>query len=205
MEANDMAAMREAMREALGKVNEIYDILSKPCIVIEDARQACREARAVLIPAIDKPPRQCDVGTADNAKSRPEAIVNAIKPFDVHGDTEVKSAYDLIALVQRAIGDIQVETRGNFNPRKHAFTISVIASFAHLLNERLCGRCTARDWLIREYGLCTIGIIADTPEYIVKVKVFMNDFLREFEARRKNFATDTNGKGVSERRETERI
>lgn len=137
--------------------------------------------------------------TADNAKSRPEAIVNAIKPFAVYGDTEVKSAYDLIALVQRAIADIQVETRGNFNPRKHAFTISVIASFAHLLNEPLCGMCTARDWLIREYGLCTIGIIADTPEYIVKVNVFMNDFLREFEARRKTFDTDTNGKCNAEK------
>ena len=134
---------------------------------------------------------------ADNAKSRPEAIVNAIKPFDVFGKTEVKSAYDLIALVQRAIADIQVETLGNFNPRKQAFTIGVIASFAHLLDKPLCGMCTARDRMIREYGQCTIGIIADTQEYIVKVNVFMNDFLREFEARRKNFDTGTNGKGVN--------
>lgn len=66
MGAND----RAAMREALGKVNEIYDILSKPCIVIEDARQACREARAVLIPALDKPPLQCDVGTAEEQNKR---------------------------------------------------------------------------------------------------------------------------------------
>lgn len=53
METND----RKAMREALDKVNEIYDILSKPCIVAEEARQACREARGVLIPVLSAPPR----------------------------------------------------------------------------------------------------------------------------------------------------
>ena len=101
--------------------------------------------------------------------------------------TEVKSAYDLIALIQRAIADIQVETRGYFNPHKHNFSIDIIASFAHLLNKPLCGGGTARDWMICEYGHCTIGIIADTPEYIVKVNVFVQEFLREFESRRKNF------------------
>ena len=70
MEANNMAAMRAALRAALEKVDEIYDILSKPCIVAEEARQACREARGLLIPALDKPPRQCDVGTAEEQAER---------------------------------------------------------------------------------------------------------------------------------------
>lgn len=70
------AAMCEALqtnnklREALEKVNEVYDILSKPCIVAEEARQACREARGILIPALSKPPRQCDVGTAAEQAER---------------------------------------------------------------------------------------------------------------------------------------
>lgn len=63
MEGN-VQKMREALREALGRVNEIYDIISKPCIVIEEARKACREARGVLIPALATPLRNCDVGTA---------------------------------------------------------------------------------------------------------------------------------------------
>jgi len=50
-----------AMHEALELVNKIYDMLSKPCIVIEEVRQACQKARAVLI---STPPRNCDVGTA---------------------------------------------------------------------------------------------------------------------------------------------
>ena len=54
------------MREALESVNKIYDLLSKLCIVIEEVRQACREARVVLI----APPRNCDVGTAEEQAER---------------------------------------------------------------------------------------------------------------------------------------
>ena len=32
--------IREALVEALNKVNEAYDILSKPCVTLEEARQA---------------------------------------------------------------------------------------------------------------------------------------------------------------------
>ena len=45
MEANDM----KAMNEALESVNKIYDLLSKPCVVIEEVRQECQKARAVLM------------------------------------------------------------------------------------------------------------------------------------------------------------
>lgn len=44
MEANNAAAMNEALES----VNKIYDMLSKPCIVIEEVRQECQKARAVL-------------------------------------------------------------------------------------------------------------------------------------------------------------
>ena len=56
-----------AMREALELVNKIYDLLSKPCIVIEEVRQACQKARAVLIAT---PLRNCDVGTAEERMYR---------------------------------------------------------------------------------------------------------------------------------------
>ena len=65
MEANNMKAMREALTEALNHVNDVYDTLSKSCVEIEKARQGCREARGVLIPALVAPPRNCDVGTAE--------------------------------------------------------------------------------------------------------------------------------------------
>ena len=57
----------EQMRDALELVNEIYDLLSKPCIVIEEVRQACQKARAVLI---SMPLRNCDVGTAEEQAKR---------------------------------------------------------------------------------------------------------------------------------------
>lgn len=64
MEASDdVKAMREALSAALEQVNKVYDILSRPCVFIEEARQGCREARGVLIPALAAPPRNCDVGT----------------------------------------------------------------------------------------------------------------------------------------------
>ena len=64
MEVNN----NKAMCEALELVNKIYDMLSKPCIVIEEVRQECRKARAALI---STPPRNCDVGTpAEQAKRK---------------------------------------------------------------------------------------------------------------------------------------
>lgn len=32
----------------IGAVDKIYDLVSRPCVVIEDVRQACREARAIV-------------------------------------------------------------------------------------------------------------------------------------------------------------
>ena len=63
MEANNAAAMHEALE----LVNKIYNLLSKPCIVIEEVRQVCQKARAVLIAT---PPRNCDVGTAEEQVAR---------------------------------------------------------------------------------------------------------------------------------------
>ncbi len=60
-----------AMREALELVNKIYDLLSKPCIVIEEVRQVCQKARAVLIAP---PLRNCDVGTAEEQEKRFETF-----------------------------------------------------------------------------------------------------------------------------------
>lgn len=62
--------MREALVEALNKVNDAYDILSKPCVTLEEVRQACREARGIIIPALSAPPRQCDVGTEEELGMR---------------------------------------------------------------------------------------------------------------------------------------
>ena len=56
-----------AMLKALELVNKIYDLLSKPCIVIEEVRHACQKARAVLI---SMPQRNCDVGTAEEQWKR---------------------------------------------------------------------------------------------------------------------------------------
>ena len=61
----------EQMRDALELVNEIYDLLSKPCIVIEEVRQACQKARAVLI---SMPQRNCDMGTAEEQAERYNAF-----------------------------------------------------------------------------------------------------------------------------------
>lgn len=69
MEGNQMK-MREALEEALNKVNYAYDILSKPCVTLEEVRQACREARGIIIPALSAPPRQFDVGTAKEQTKR---------------------------------------------------------------------------------------------------------------------------------------
>lgn len=56
MENNVQYKMREALES-------IYDMLSKPCIVIEEVRQACQKARAVLI---STPPRNCDTVSGDD-------------------------------------------------------------------------------------------------------------------------------------------
>lgn len=57
----NMDANSSAVLEA---VNKIYDLVSKPCVVIEDVRQACREARAVII---DQPTK---IGNAAAKKCR---------------------------------------------------------------------------------------------------------------------------------------
>ena len=62
--------LREALRAALEQVNKVYDILSRPCVVIEEARQGCREARGVLIPALAEPVKNCEVGTSDEQALR---------------------------------------------------------------------------------------------------------------------------------------
>lgn len=54
-----------AMREALEAVDKIYDMLSKPCIVIEEVRHACQKARAVLI---STPQRNCDMPYYDRVE-----------------------------------------------------------------------------------------------------------------------------------------
>jgi len=72
METNNK--LREALSAALEQVNKVYDILSKPCVVIEEARQGCREARGVLIPALAVPVKNCEVGS-------PEEQVERFKKF----------------------------------------------------------------------------------------------------------------------------
>lgn len=59
-------------KEALDAVNKIYDLVSKPCVVLEDVFQACQQARAILYnpPVTKTPPRNCDVGTAEEQAQR---------------------------------------------------------------------------------------------------------------------------------------
>lgn len=57
--------------EALNAVNKIYDLVSKPCVVLEDVFQACQQARAILYnpPVTKTPPRNCErFETAEDAK-----------------------------------------------------------------------------------------------------------------------------------------
>ena len=68
METNNK--LREALSAALEQVNKVYDILSKPCVVIEEARQCCREARGVLIPALEVPVKNCEVGSPEEQFAR---------------------------------------------------------------------------------------------------------------------------------------
>ena len=68
METNNK--LREALSAALEQVNKVYDILSRPCVVIEEARQGCREARGVLIPALAEPLKNCEMGTAEEQARR---------------------------------------------------------------------------------------------------------------------------------------
>lgn len=70
MEASNVKTMREALSAALEQVNKVYDILSRPCVFIQEARQGCREARGVLIPALAAPPRNCDRFGGDIDKLR---------------------------------------------------------------------------------------------------------------------------------------
>ena len=71
----DSATLREQFYEfsqaALNKVNEIYALLSKPCVVLEEVLQLCREARGILYnpPVTKTPPRNCErFETAEDAK-----------------------------------------------------------------------------------------------------------------------------------------
>lgn len=59
-------------KEALDAVNKIYDLVSKPCVALEDVSQACQQARAILYnpPVTKTPPRNCDVGTAEEQLDR---------------------------------------------------------------------------------------------------------------------------------------
>lgn len=73
-ERGDVAVLRAALTEALDHVNDVYDTLSKSCVEIEKARQGCREARGVLIPALAAPPRNCDrFNTGDPLKDSEDA------------------------------------------------------------------------------------------------------------------------------------
>lgn len=69
-QVGNAAAMREAMVEALNKVNDAYDMLSKPCVTLEEVRQACREARGIIIPALSEPARNCDIYTTSKDADR---------------------------------------------------------------------------------------------------------------------------------------
>lgn len=69
-QVGNSAAMRKAMVEALNKVNDAYDMLSKPCVTLEEVRQACREARGIIIPALSEPARNCDIYTTSNDADR---------------------------------------------------------------------------------------------------------------------------------------
>jgi hypothetical protein len=62
--------MREALVEALNKVNDAYDMLSKPCVTLEEVRQSCREARGIIIPALSEPARNCDIYTTSKDADR---------------------------------------------------------------------------------------------------------------------------------------
>lgn len=94
MEANNMAAMREALSAALEQVNKVYDILSRPCVVIEEARQGCREARGVLIPALASPPRNCDIFKTES-KRRAAFIAYFNEAYELKGSQHAIDTYDL--------------------------------------------------------------------------------------------------------------
>lgn len=83
----DMATMRDALES----VNKIYDMVSKPCIVIEEVRQACQKARAVLISTT---PRNCDV--YETKAERQSAFINWYnETFDLKGSKYAIDTCDL--------------------------------------------------------------------------------------------------------------
>lgn len=101
--------------------------------------------------------------------------------------TQPKTPHELIALIQNAIADVRAETRGLFDPLKDRFSIQVTESFAPLLDKNMCGMCTARDWLSREYGNVIISKTEDTSEFIVKVGTFVKEWMMDFVSMRKSF------------------
>ena len=62
MEANNMAAMREALENSNGLLEELA--------VIGEWGESAREQIAENNAALAAPPRNCDVGTADEQKQR---------------------------------------------------------------------------------------------------------------------------------------
>ena len=86
--------LREALSAALEQVNKVYDILSRPCVVIEEARQGCREARGVLIPALAAPPRNCDIFKTKSER-RAAFIAYFNEAYDLKGSQHAIDTYDL--------------------------------------------------------------------------------------------------------------
>ena len=92
----DSTALREKFCEfsqaALNKVNEIYALLSKPCIVIEDVRELCREARGILYnPPVDEVPvRNCDTD-----KDGKTLLDDYISMKGITSENQVGALYDL--------------------------------------------------------------------------------------------------------------
>ena len=74
--AETEAKMETNGNSALEAVDKIYSLVSKPCIVIEEVRQACREARAIII---GKPAR---VGNAAAMRDALEACYDFIRRID---------------------------------------------------------------------------------------------------------------------------
>lgn len=95
--------------DALNAVNKIYDLVSNPCVVLEDVFQACQQARSILYnPPVSKtPPRACDVmsqedltkvvtdGILHSLETRPDLnIIGAEDLVKVIIATTIKCAYD---------------------------------------------------------------------------------------------------------------
>ena len=87
MEANDMAAMREALLKCVGSIRDISeklhgDFLSSPNEFAdrESISQALDEVADRATAALSTPPRNCDVGNAEEQTARMRAHCNRLKP-----------------------------------------------------------------------------------------------------------------------------